>query len=263
MYDDSDNQPDQWHKDAAQQAQEKADEFRIHAQLAAVFEAVHKFDAALRTDFDPELARSIQRTMARLDKSKQPDSPILPPDSASDAADLLNLAAAKDLPTNDYHVYRRPGEVTITRWIYADDVDLFYQRLQAHFDAAKEGFLEEQRNEQAWKQQHDTTQFLDALANIKVDMAERYLRPLIRTHKLFVLSTQTADELDIRYLCDYIMERPIEELVGPASAPGENATEQDRAWFFRMFSLRGMKENVEQMCFFTYLQKSQDTFDLQ
>ena len=54
-----------------------------------------------------------------------------------------------------------------------------------------------------------------------------------------------------------------------ASAPPDSPTdfdklsagERDRAWFFKLFSLRGMVEGEERMCFFTYLQKSEDTFD--
>ena len=92
-------------------------------------------------------------------------------------------------------------------------------------------------------------------------MAERYLRDLIRKHNLYVLSTQAADEMDILHLCDYVMGVPAAEVVGPASAPPEEPTERDRAWFFKLFSLRGMHEGVEQMCFFTYLQKSEDTFE--
>ncbi len=76
---------------------------------------------------------------------------------------------------------------------------------------------------------------------------------------MFVLSTQTADEMDINHLCDFIMGVPAAEIVGPASAPPDAPTEQDRAWFFKLFSLRGMKEGVEQMFFFTYLQKSDDS----
>ena len=50
-------------------------------------------------------------------------------------------------------------------------------------------------------------------------------------------------------------------IVGPASAPPEAPTERDLAWFFKLFSLRGQRDGVEQMCFFTYLQKTDDTFD--
>ena len=61
---------------------------------------------------------------------------------------------------------------------------------------------------------------------------------------------------------DHIMGLPSAQLVGPASAPPDEApTEQDRAWFFKLFSLRGKKDDVEQMFFFTYLQKAEDTFD--
>jgi hypothetical protein len=50
------------------------------------------------------------------------------------------------------------------------------------------------------------------------------------------------------------------EVVGRASAPPEDgATEQDRAWFFKLFSLRGVIDGVERMCFFTYLQKGDES----
>ena len=85
------------------------------------------------------------------------------------------------------------------------------------------------------------------------------MRGPIRAHNLFVLSTQSADEININYLAEDVMGRSTEELVGPASAPPADApTEQDLAWFFKLFSLRGVREGTEQMCFFTFLQKSDD-----
>jgi len=92
-------------------------------------------------------------------------------------------------------------------------------------------------------------------------MADRYLRPVIRQFNVFVLSTQTADEINISYLCDYLMGSSAAEIVGPASAPPDNPTERDLAWFYKLFSLRGMDQGIERMCFFTYLQKSEDTFE--
>jgi hypothetical protein len=48
-------------------------------------------------------------------------------------------------------------------------------------------------------------------------------------------------------------------VVGEASAPPmDGATEQDLAWFFKLFSLRGVREGVEEMCFFAYLQKTEE-----
>jgi hypothetical protein len=95
-------------------------------------------------------------------------------------------------------------------------------------------------------------------------MTDVYLRDYIRAHNLFVLSTQTADEMDILHLCDYLMGVPAAQVVGPASAPPEEEpTERDRAWFFKLFSLRGVVDEVERMCFFTYLQKAEDTFDFE
>jgi hypothetical protein len=40
---------------------------------------------------------------------------------------------------------------------------------------------------------------------------------VIKKHNIFVLSTQSADELDILHLCDYVMGIPAAEIVGEAS----------------------------------------------
>ena len=244
--------------DPADRAREKSDEFRMHAELAAVFEGSRKFDAALRPGLDPELAREIQKTVGRLEKAKAPDSPVLPAPAVADAAGLLGMPQTRDLSTNDYHIHRRPGEVMIVRWLQGDEVDTFYQRIQAHFDAALEGFKEDERQASEWKQDPRAAAYLDALDAVEVKMAERYLRDWIRTQDLLVLSTQTADEINIAYLADHIMGVPAADVVGAASAPPDEPSEQDLAWFFKLFSLRGMKDGVEQMCFFTYLQKSDD-----
>ena len=241
-------------------AREKSDEFRMHAELCAVFEGRRKFDAELRGGLDAGVARDAQRTMGRLEKAKTPDSPVLPPAAAPDAAALLSLpAGGGDLPTNDYHIHRRPGEVMVVRWLAGDEVDRFYGRLQAHFDAALEGFREDERQAKAWKQDPKTLAYLAALDALEVKMADRYLRDVIRKHDVFVLSTQAADELNIAYLADHVMGVAAADIVGAASAPPDDApTEQDLAWFFKLFSLRGVVEGVERMCFFAYLQKSDD-----
>ncbi|MDB5324413.1 MAG: hypothetical protein JWN40_6044, partial [Phycisphaerales bacterium] len=50
-----------------------------------------------------------------------------------------------------------------------------------------------------------------------------------------------------------------DEIVSPASAPpADGPTEQDLAWFFKLFALRGIHDGIEQMCFFAFLQKSDD-----
>ena len=171
---------------------------------------------------------------------------------------MLSLPSAGELSTNDYHIHRRPGEVMIVRWLAGEEVDTFYERFQAHFDAALTQFRQEERQSLAWKQDAKTLKYLEALDAIDVRMADRYLRDPIRQHKLVVLSTQAADEIDILHLADYLMSVDPAELVGPASAPGEAPTERDRAWFFKLFALRGIVDGVERMCFFTYLQKSDD-----
>jgi hypothetical protein len=242
-------------------AREKSDELRMHAELAAVFEGPRKFDAQLIPGLDVQVARDLQRTMARLEKSKEPNSPVLPGPSAKDAADLLNFPKTHDLSTNDYHIHRRPGEVMIFRWLAGDQVETFYTRLQAHFDAALEGYKEDEHQAQEWKQDPKTLAYLAAVDAIDVKMAERYLRDPIRKLNLFVLSTQTADEINIAYLSEQVMGVTTAELVGSKSAPPDAPSERDLAWFYKLFSLRGMSEGVEQMCFFTFLQKSDDSFD--
>ena len=112
----------------------------------------------------------------------------------------------------------------------------------------------------AWKQDPKTLAYLEAMEAMDVKMTDRYLRDAIRTHKIFVLSTQSADELDILHLSDYLMGATPAEIVGAASAPPEDGpTERERAWFFKFFSLRGVDDaGVERMCFFAYLQKADD-----
>ncbi|HEX8916831.1 MAG TPA: hypothetical protein VF796_31060 [Humisphaera sp.] len=267
MYEDDeipDDRRDEAARDPAARAQEKADEFRMHAERAAVYEGHRKFDFEIRTDLSADAARDVQRRIAKLEKSKAPESPILPPASVADAAALLDLPGEGKLAAGDYHVHRRPGEVMIVRWLAGEQVDTFYARFQAHFDAALEGFKEDEEQAHGWKQDNKVAAYLKALGKVEVKTADRYLRDLIKTHNLFVLSTQTADEMDILHLADTLMGVPAAELVGAASAPpDEDPTERDRAWFFKLFSLRGMKAGVEQMCFFTYLQKAEDTFDLE
>ena len=262
MFDEPQEDPTEQTFNPADRAKDKSDEFRMHAELAAVFEGPRKFDAQIVANLDLDLARQIQRTMAKLEKAKPPDSPVLPENVMPEAAGLLNLASDKGLSTNDYHVHRRPGEVIIVRWLEGEQVQTYYERIQAHFDAAMEGYKEDEKQAHEWKQDPQTIAYLKALDAIEVKMEERYLRELIRKAHLFVLSTQAADEININYLADHIMSIAAAELVGSASAPPEDApTERDLAWFFKLFSLRGVRADIEQMCFFTFLQKTEDTFD--
>jgi hypothetical protein len=261
MFDEPSEDPSEPSASPADRAKEKTTEFAMHAELAAVFEGPRKFDARIIPGFNADLAREIQRGMAKLEKSKTPDIPILPEQSIADAATLLNFAAAHGVSTNDYHIHRRPGETMIVRWLAGDEVDMFYERLQAHFDAALTGFREDERQSQEWKQDPKVLAYLTALDAVDLKTADRYLRDAVRQHNLFVLSTQSADEMNIAYLCDYIMQVPAAEVVGSRSAPPENPTDRDLAWFFKLFSLRGVSQGTEQMCFFTFLQKSDDSLD--
>jgi hypothetical protein len=258
MFDEPNESPAERPVNPADQAREKADEFRMHAELAAVFEGCRKFGAEIIPGLDPELARDMQRTFARLEKSKMLDTPVLSEKSEADAARLLTLPTARGLSTNDYHIHRRPGEAMIVRWLAGEEVETYYQRLQAHFDAALAGCREDERQAHEWKSDAKIAAYLAALDAVEVKMAERYLREVIRTHKVFVLSTQSADEMNIAYLADYIMEVPAADIVGLKSAPPAEPSEGDLAWFFKLFSLRGVCDGVERMCYFAFLQKSDD-----
>src|SRR5438046_7631163 len=66
--------------------------------------------------------------------------------------------------------------------------------MQAHFDVAMEDFKEEQKQAHGWKQDEKTAGFLKALEGVEVKMEERYLREIIKKHKVFVLSTLAADQ---------------------------------------------------------------------
>ncbi|HEX8322369.1 MAG TPA: hypothetical protein VF595_00525 [Tepidisphaeraceae bacterium] len=260
MFDENEEQPAERAFDPVQRAIEKTNECRSHAELAAIFEGCTKFDARLKPGLDADVAREVQRGMARLDKARTENNPILPETSLAEAVGLLTLSDTRELSTNDYHIHRRPGETMIVRWIGGDEVETFYTRLQAHFDAALNGYRAEERQAQEWKQDAAMLKYLDTLDAVDVRLADRFLRDPIRQHGLAVLSTQTADEMNIAYLCDFVMSVPAADVVGAASAPPEEPSEQDLAWFFKLFLLRGVSDGVERMCFFTFLQKSDDSF---
>ena len=259
MFDEPEETPAERSANPEERAKEKFDQFRMHAELAAVFEGPRKFEAEVNADLDADLARDIQRTVAKLEKSKIGETPVIDPGSAPDALRLLKLPETANVSTNDYHVSRRPGEAIIVRFLRGEAVASVYERMQAHFNAALGQFREEERQQHGWKQDPQTLKYLDALDKIDVKMADRYAREPIRKHRIFILSTQTADEIDIIHLTDYLMSVGPAAVVGEASAPPEDgATERDRAWFFKLFSLRGMSEGEERMCFFTFLQKADE-----
>jgi hypothetical protein len=248
-------------------AAEKAEEFRMHAELCAAFEGPRKHQSELRPDLAPELARDIQQSIGKLEKLRlAPSNIVLPDDAYPEATRLLTLSETKSLATGDYHLHRRPGEVHIVRFLTPDDADTFYTRLQAHFDAALEGFKEEERQAHEWRGDARQAAFIKALDDVDANLAERYHRPVLHHHKLFLLSTQTADEINIAYLADTIMGVSPETLVGKASAPPEDGegggpTDADLAWFFKLFLLRGIVGTTERMLLYTFLQKTDDSFD--
>ena len=61
----------------------------------------------------------------------------------------------------------------IIRWLAGEQAATFYERLQAHFDAAIEGFREDERQAHEWKRDPSTLTYLTALDAIHVKMAER------------------------------------------------------------------------------------------
>jgi hypothetical protein len=258
MFDEPEESAEEREVKPLDRARERADEFRMHAELAAVFEGTRKFDAGIYPNLSADVAREVQRGMGRLDKARPGESGVLPGEVRAHAEGLLVLYEGKGLSTNDYHVYRRPGEVMVVRWIRGEQVESFYERLQAHFDAALLGYREEERSTHGWKQDPKTLEYLAALDALEVKMADRYRREAIRRDGIFVLSTQTADELNIQYLTDSIMSVPVEELVGSASAPGDEPSEKDLTWFYKLFLLRGMAGGEEGMCFFMFLQKTDE-----
>lgn len=275
MYEDDDEageRGDEKAADPASRAKEQADTCRMHAEMAAVYEGPRKFDARLIPTLDAEVARQVQRGVARLEKARTPDVPVLPPETTAEAEALLGLFAEKGLNANDYHIHRRPGEVMVCRWIEGAQVETYYQRIQAHFDVALEQAREDERQSLGWKADGATRKYLDLLDELELKMASRYCRDLIRQHAVAVLSTRTIDQLNVAYLTDYIMGVRTAELVGRTSAPkdagegGEGADESELSWFFKLFALRGMhggpeaNGGVERMLFFTYLQKADDAW---
>src|SRR4051812_22662671 len=97
-------------------AAEKVADLRLHSELAAIFEAPRKFDASL-IPLDSDVARDVQRSMAKFERAKVGATPVLDAASMPEAFRILNLPTTSDLSTSDYHIYRRPGEVMIARWL--------------------------------------------------------------------------------------------------------------------------------------------------
>jgi hypothetical protein len=239
-----------------QRAREKADELRMHAELAAIYEGPRKFDAEVCVGLDAEVVRDVQRSMAKLARERVQETPVITPASMPEAVRILTLNEASHLATSDYHVYQRPAEVMIVRWLAGDEVQTFYDRLQAHFDAAIAQVRDDERNNHGWKNEPGIAAYLDALDNLEISMAERYLREPIRKHGLFVCSSWSADEINILFLANHLMGVDVERIVGKVFAPADESDESQLAWYFKVFALRGKVEGVERMCFFTFLQKS-------
>ncbi len=260
MYEEPDEVPSENARNPAERAKEESDRLRMTAELVAVFEGPRKFDAQLVPGLDAEAARAVQRTIGKLGNAIASGGPFLTGDQAAEAATVLRAAGSHGLSTNDYHVHRRPGEVMIIRWLSGDQVESFYDRLQAHFDVGLEALREDERQANQWKQDPAAQAYLTALEAIDVKMADRLHRDAIRRVGATAMSTTTVDEISIAYLAE-IMNVPAAEIVGRKSAPPEDGpTDRDLAWYFKLFNLRGMVDGVQHICLFTFLQKADDTF---
>jgi len=66
MFDEPDDPSEQRPFNPTERANAKSEEFRMHAELAAVFEGNRKFDAAIVPSFDSELARDIQNIVTAI-----------------------------------------------------------------------------------------------------------------------------------------------------------------------------------------------------
>jgi hypothetical protein len=261
MYDDPDRQKDDQAGAPALRLKEKLDELRIHADLCAIFEGTRKFDASIRTEIDPNLIRDVQQIVAKLEKSKQPGKPFLTPARALGATSLFESLTEQGVATGDYHVHRRPGEVMILRWIKGPEVETFYQRLQAHMDVAIRQTREDERQALGWKNDPTTNDYLEQLDQAELDMQKWWMRDLLRNHELVTVRTQTADEINISYIADFIMGVGAAALVGEELAPLSGAEDSELAWFFKLFALCGSNNGVEHIVFFVFLQKTDDEFD--
>src|SRR5262245_58677336 len=100
MFEEPDERPGEHAADPAHRAKEKAEELGMYAEIAAVFEGTRKFDAQLQPGMNYEFARDLQRSIARLEKSKTPGTPVLPQSSSADATALLGFARSRELATN-------------------------------------------------------------------------------------------------------------------------------------------------------------------
>ncbi len=245
--------------DPAERARAAFETTRTQAQMLAVFEGVRKYDAELRPGLDADVARTVQRGMGRLEKAWRPDeSPFLPQASAADAAALLD--PPEGLSTNDYHLHRRPGETMLVRWLAGEQVDTFYGRYQAHFDAGLAGVREDERQAHGWKQDPKMAAYLTALDGLDADLAQRSNRDAIRRGGRAALATQTVDEINIAFLADQFMGVAPADLVGARSAPPDEPSDSDLAWFYKLYLLRGTVGGAERMCCFAFLQKADDAF---
>ena len=249
--------------DPEQRAREAVEQLRIHCELAAVFEGPRKYDAEVRPGLDAGVARDLQQAIGKLEKQKTAKlGPVLPPAALEAAKAVLDRPATDpSVELGVYHISRRPGETIIIRWLDAEDIERFYERFNAHFKAAHGQKLEDDRQELGWRQDEADQKYLEHFEKVEPQADLWYLRELLKKHGMIALSTTSVDEMDILHLCDTLMGVPAIDVVGRQSAPDPddaNPSHADRAWYFRLFNLRGPVNGVERMCIFAFLQKADD-----
>ncbi|HEX3358546.1 MAG TPA: hypothetical protein VHS31_16345, partial [Tepidisphaeraceae bacterium] len=75
MFDEPSESPESRPVDPAQRAKDKTDEFRMHAELAAIFEGNRKFEARILPTLDAQIARDCQKIIGKLEKAKVEATP--------------------------------------------------------------------------------------------------------------------------------------------------------------------------------------------
>ncbi|MEM6313887.1 MAG: hypothetical protein AAF743_07355, partial [Planctomycetota bacterium] len=205
------------------------------------------------------LLKRVQQLVGTVHKGMDPKlGPLVTPNHVEDAATLLAMPDDEGLTTGDYHTRQGVGELLIGRWLRGDEVETFYERYQAHFDAALGHFRDEERSAFEWKGDEPTLAYLDALDDIEANIAEQQVRAAVKEHGVHALTTLTVGELDILYLVDHLMGVDVDDLLGDDSALPDEPTEADRTWFLQLFSLRGLHAGNEATLLFAFLQQADE-----
>ena len=147
----------------------------------------------------------------------------------------------------------------IVRWLAGDQVETFYERLQAHFDAALEGFKEDEhqarngsRTPRRW---NISRHWMPGIENGRQISSRSDPQA-----NVFVLSTLSADEMNIAYLptTSWASLPPRSSAhLGAADEP----TDRGSGVVLQAVLASGDGRRGERMCFFAFLQKSDESGD--